>query len=88
MSLVEGGPCTVRSHVGGREAGPGLAGGGVTVRSNASWVMVTWYHLPRGQTDTIEIITFPQLRWRAVTTVLEVACLIIVLKTTINYCWI
>ena len=33
-----------------------------TVRSNASWVVVTWG--PPGQTDTTENIIFPQLRWR------------------------
>ena len=34
------------------------------VRTNASWVMVTWDPLLREQTDTTENITFPQLRWR------------------------
>ena len=39
-----------------------------TVRSNASWVMVAWGHFPVDrQTDTNKNITFPQLRWWAVT---------------------
>ena len=33
--------------------------GGCTVRSNTSWVMVTWD--PCAQTDMTESITFPQL---------------------------
>ena len=46
-------------------AGEGAGLGGVTcrVRSNASWVMVTWRSPPpQGQTD----ISFHKLRWRAV----------------------
>ena len=43
--------------------------GPFAVRSNASWVMVTW-GLPdlllNRQTDTTASITFPQLHWRAV----------------------
>ena len=43
------------------------------VRSNTSWVMVTWEPSPCAQndwqTDTIENITFPQLRWWVVTRV-------------------
>ena len=47
----------------GRVPWPHVGGGGCTVRSNASWVMVTWGH-PLGQTDThtCENITFLQLR--------------------------
>ena len=42
--------------------------GSCTLRSNASWVMVTWYPPPptEWQTDKTESITFPQLRCRAV----------------------
>ena len=36
------------------------------VRSNASWVMVTWGLHPRGQTERTENITSMQLRWQAV----------------------
>ena len=37
------------------------------MRSNASWVMVTWGPpSPREQKDTSENITLPQLRWQAV----------------------
>ena len=32
-----------------------------TVRSNASWVMVTWDPLPYGQTDVYENINFQQI---------------------------
>ena len=44
------------------------AGGPCTVRSNASWVMVTG-ELPRTEcwTDMTENITFLQLRWQVVT---------------------
>ena len=51
-----GGPCLMS-----------VGGGGCTVRSSASWVMVTWGPpLPCKQTNASENITFPQLRWRAV----------------------
>ena len=43
----------------------GLCWGGLYVRSNVLWVMVTWHPFPE-QIDTTENITFPQLRWRAV----------------------
>ena len=40
-------------------------GGSSIVKSETSWVMVTWDFLPvDGQTDMAEIITFPQLRWQ------------------------
>ena len=39
-----------------------------TVRSNASWVMVTWGPTLNRMTETTENITFLQLRWRAVIT--------------------
>ena len=48
--------------------GPSLLGGPCVMRSNVSWVMVTWDPFPTvdSQTDTIENIIFPQLRRRAV----------------------
>ena len=40
-------------------------GGSSIVKSETSWVMVTWDFPPvDGQTDMTEIITFPQLRWQ------------------------
>ena len=59
------GPCTEG------EPGPGSCSWELcTVKSNASWVMVTWEPHPCGWTDwqtrTTENITFPQLRWWAV----------------------
>ena len=57
--LSREGPCTVRCHV----------WGSFTVRSNASWVMVT-RDLPAPwkdrQTDMTENIAFPQVCWRIV----------------------
>ena len=55
--------------------GLGLGPGGpYMVRSNASWIMVTWDPCGQNdrQTDMTENITFPQLRWRAVITVVVV----------------
>ena len=59
----------------GRSLGSFLRGGGraratpCTVRSNASWVILTWDSLPPvgRQTHNCENITFLKLRWRAVT---------------------
>ena len=59
------GACTVRSHVQRRERGPRA------VRSNVSWVTVTWESPLSRQTDLqkhmTENITFPQLRGRMAT---------------------
>ena len=43
-----------------------------TVKSNASWVLVTWDQSPphtHRMTDTTETITFQQLRWRTLKTI-------------------
>ena len=65
------GPC---SHVQGVSSpslisgeGQSWAGGVCTMRSNASWLMVTWGP-PCVQTHTCENNTFPQIRWRVVIT--------------------
>ena len=42
------------------------ARGACMMRSNASWVMVTWDPPLDRQTDTTKNITFLQLRWREV----------------------
>ena len=45
---------------------PGLRGRkrvSCTVRSNASWEMITWEPPENRQTDMTENIAFPQLRW-------------------------
>ena len=64
-SISEGSLGVPISHV---WRGPGW-GGVKTVRSNASWAMVTWEPSRQNdrQTDMTATITFPQLCWRAVT---------------------
>ena len=54
-------PCMVRSHV-QRQGGPGSSPW--MMRSNVSWIMVTWDTClwTEWGTDTTEDITFPQLR--------------------------
>ena len=50
----------------GARLGPGQEGL-LLMRSNASWVMITWDPLPvDGQTHVGENITFPQLHWQEV----------------------
>ena len=75
MSLAEGVGCSgLMSGAGAREGESNeqvwtdlmSSGGGLcTVRSSASWVMITW-DLPPVDRWTHKNITFPQLRWLAV----------------------
>ena len=63
--------CDVNIAIQNSMSGGGWArawGGLCTVRSKASWTMVTWYNIPpmNRRTDTTENITFPQIRWQAV----------------------
>ena len=72
----KGGPCTMRSHVygGGARAGevpvqwgPMSGGGPWTVRSNASWVMVTWgppvNRLTDRHTHDWRVVNITVVRW-------------------------
>ena len=74
------GPCTVRSHVQGRQDW----GGACMVKPNASWAMDIWDTSVDRQTDMTENIrsTFPQLHQRVVSvltleTRLSLKCIII-----------
>ena len=48
------------------EGGGKSWGRGCTVKSNTSWVMITWGPPVNRQTDTSKNFTFPQLRWLVV----------------------
>ena len=60
--LVLGVPCLISLR-----QDQGWAGGSYTVRSNASWAMVTWWPpLPMNKQVRVKTLTFLQPRWRAV----------------------